>query len=204
MKSGFLWKTLVAFCVVTAPLIGHPYPGVCDDRPAFKYRWMGTDKWAPEHYCNVNIPKEYQKKRENYYQIWGSYDALGQLLPTEKYFKTHPEYFSLHNHKRIPAQFSLSNPDVRRIVADNLIAVIRESSGLDIVTLGLQDNRFICHFQKYCNNYPISDPGSEPNARFREIIAGWRSLAKKLFIYEYYYEINWLGADSKWHLTGRQ
>jgi len=264
VKSGFLWKIFVGILVVMSPLIGWPYSGVCGDKPAFKYRWMGTDKWAAEHGCNVNIPKEYQKKGEVYYQIWGGYHTLGRLLPPEKYFKTHPEYFALHNDKRIAAQLCLSNPDVRRIVADNLIAVIRQNPDLDIVTLGPQDNRLfcqcdrcraldeknpapdqvyskrmfhfykavservhkafpniiirfgcydtyaappkdqnltlppntyplICHFQKYCNNYPISDPTSRPNARFREIIAGWQKLASKLFVYEYYYKVNWLG-----------
>ena len=135
VKSGFLWKILVAIFVVVGPLIGQPYHGFCGDKPAFKYRWIGTDQWAAEHGCNVDIPKEYQKKGEDYYQIWGGYHTLGQLLPSEKYFKTHPEYFALQNHERIPAQLCLSNPDVQRIVADNLIAVIRENSDLDIVTL---------------------------------------------------------------------
>ena len=104
MELRLMWKIVVAICVVAALLAGAPYPGICDVRPAFKYRWMGTDQWAVEHGCNVNIPKEYQKKGGEYYQILGSYHTLGALLPSEKYFKTHPEYFALHNDKRIPKQ----------------------------------------------------------------------------------------------------
>jgi hypothetical protein len=68
-------------------------------------------------------------------------------------------------------------------------------------SLTLPPNTFplICHFQQYCNNHPIQDPSCEPNARFREIMAEWRNLADDLFIYEYYYKVNWL--DLPWPLV---
>lgn len=247
-----------------ALLIGGPYVVQSEERPAFKYRWIGTNKWAADHGCNVNIPEGYQKDGKNYYEIWGSFHTLQELLPPETYFKEHPEYFALYNKERIPHQLCLSSPQVRKIVADSIIKLIKDDPDLDIITLGLQDNRFfcqcpgctaldekdpapdqiysrrvllfykavsdrvykvfpditirfgcydiyaappkdksitlppntfplICHFQEYCNNFPIDHSTCAPNARFRDIIAGWRELADKLFIYEYYHKVNWLG-----------
>ena len=43
------------------------------------------------------------------------------LVPPEKYFKDHPEYFSFLNVQRIPdGQICLSNPDVLKIVISEL------------------------------------------------------------------------------------
>ena len=68
-------------------------------------------------------------------------------------------------------------------------------------SLTLPPNTFplICHFQQYCNNHPIQDHSCKPNTRFRQIVAGWRNLADDLFIYEYYYKVNWL--DLPWPLV---
>ncbi len=45
------------------------------------------------------------------------------LVPPDKYFKSHPEYFSLVNGNRIPTgQLCLTNPEVFRIVVDELRA----------------------------------------------------------------------------------
>jgi hypothetical protein len=65
-------------------------------------------------------------------------------------------------------------------------------------SLTLPPNTFplICHFQQYCNNHPIEDPLCGPNGRFREVISGWQDVAGDLFIYEYYYKVNWL--DLPW------
>jgi len=68
-------------------------------------------------------------------------------------------------------------------------------------SLALPPNTFplVCHFQQYCNNHPIQDSSCAPNTRFRQIIAEWRNLADDLFIYEYYYKVNWL--DLPWPLV---
>lgn len=256
-KGWLLWVLLVLF-------VGHSVAWCDESEPAFTYRWMGTDQWAAEHGCNVNIPKEYQKKGEEYYRIWGSYHTLGRLLPPDEYFKSHPEYFALRGPLRTPEQLCLSHPEVQQIVAEALIGIIRDNPDLTAVTLGPQDNRLfcecdrcraldeedpapdqlysrslflfyravadrvhrvfpdifvrfgcydvyaappkdrtltlpphtfplICHYQKYCNSHPISDPTCAYNTRFREIIADWRQRSDQLFMYEYYYKVNWLG-----------
>ena len=53
---------------------------------------------------------------------WGLFvHTFKTLVPPEKYFHDHPEYFSENNGVRVAdAQLCLSNPDVYRIVADEL------------------------------------------------------------------------------------
>lgn len=53
---------------------------------------------------------------------WGMFvHTFDDLVPPEKYFKTHPEYFSYLNVQRIPdGQLCLSNPEVFELVIDGL------------------------------------------------------------------------------------
>ncbi len=53
---------------------------------------------------------------------WGMFvHTFPQLMPSSVYFSEHPEYFSLVNGKRIQdGQLCLSNPDVIRILTENL------------------------------------------------------------------------------------
>jgi len=53
---------------------------------------------------------------------WGMWvHTFGRLIPAEKYFKKHPEYFSEIKGKRVAfGQLCLSNPDVLRLINENL------------------------------------------------------------------------------------
>jgi hypothetical protein len=46
--------------------------------------------------------------------------TIFSYLPPDKYFESHPEYFALRDGKRQPTEPCLSNPDVFRIVVENL------------------------------------------------------------------------------------
>ncbi len=61
-------------------------------------------------------------KLDTYKNEWGLFVHTFKLLvPPEKYFKDHPEYFSLTKGGRVPdAQLCLTNPNVFRIVVDTL------------------------------------------------------------------------------------
>lgn len=97
---------------------------------------------------------------------------------------------------------------VSELVHQNFPDVIIRFGAYDTYAAPPKDNRLtlppktfplICHFQQYCNNHPIPDPSCEPNTRFRQIVAEWQNLADDLFIYEYYYKVNWL--DLPWPLV---
>ena len=68
------------------------------------------------------------------------------LLPPEKYFKDHPEYFSEVRGKRLGrnSQLCLTNPDVFRIVASNLLAAIRRDPGGYRYAVTHNDNQNYC------------------------------------------------------------
>ncbi len=60
--------------------------------------------------------------RMSTFSNWGMFvHTFSQLMPPSEYFAAHPEYFSLVNGRRIQdGQLCLSNPDVIRILAENL------------------------------------------------------------------------------------
>ncbi|MEZ5195646.1 MAG: DUF4838 domain-containing protein [Bacteroidales bacterium] len=59
---------------------------------------------------------------------WGMFvHTFDDFIPYDKYFKTHPEYFSYLNVQRIPdGQLCLSNPDVFNLVVEDLKVRMRE------------------------------------------------------------------------------
>ena len=82
----------------------------------------------------------------------GDCHTFARLCPPELYFDRHPEYYSLWEGKRIPvgnvygrdAQLCLTNPDVLRIVTENVLKELRENPDRRIVELSQCDNRRCC------------------------------------------------------------
>ena len=74
-------------------------------------------------------------------RLFNGAENFYQLVPPSKYFAAHPEYYSLINGKRKDAgdsQLDLSNPNVFRIVTDQLVAEARQDPKL--LTLGFSPN----------------------------------------------------------------
>ena len=61
----------------------------------------------------------------------GSCHTFDKLLPPEKHFDSHPEYFSMVKGRRMKnrTQLCLTNPDVLRIVTSNVLERIRKDPG---------------------------------------------------------------------------
>jgi len=61
----------------------------------------------------------------------GNCHTFERLLPPEKYFDEHPEYFSMVKGVRLKerTQLCLTNPDVLRLVTSNVLARIRKDPG---------------------------------------------------------------------------
>ncbi|WP_164466983.1 DUF4838 domain-containing protein [Chryseobacterium taklimakanense] len=68
-----------------------------------------------------------------------------ELLPAEKYFKIHPEYFALVNGKRTATQPCLSRPEVFTIMKENLAAAIIKNPQFKIWSVSHNDNGDYCH-----------------------------------------------------------
>lgn len=63
------------------------------------------------------------------------------LLPPEKYFKDHPDYFALDKAgKRYPAQLCATNPEVAKIVTAVVLETLRQNPRAEIVSVSKNDN----------------------------------------------------------------
>jgi streptogramin lyase len=66
------------------------------------------------------------------------------LVPATQYFSTHPEYFALVNGARQPTQLDLSNPDVLRILVENVKKQLRAAPGSKFISVSPNDGRGYC------------------------------------------------------------
>ena len=74
--------------------------------------------------------------------LGGGHMMLCDPIPAKKYFAEHPEYFAENDGKRVPGlRYCLSNPDVQRLVAEDIIAKLRMTGGRGEYLFGLMDGR---------------------------------------------------------------
>ena len=71
--------------------------------------------------CRVNgaLARSLNKKWGGREELFGWCHTFRRILPPAKYFKEHPEYYSLVNGKRTPGQLCLTNPEMRKVFIDN-------------------------------------------------------------------------------------
>jgi hypothetical protein len=104
--------------------------------------------WSLRNRTNApdsKVPEEYGGHMD--------YDDLfvhtaARLLPPEKYFKDHPEYFAMDAQgKRYSAQLDPTNPDVARIVTENVLKVLKDNPHTEIVSVSKNDSGGdqVCH-----------------------------------------------------------
>ena len=73
------------------------------------------------------------------------------LLPPDKYFKDHPEYFAQDaSGKHDASQLCATNPDTARIVTENVLAVLAKNPHTEIVSISKNDSSrdHICHCER--------------------------------------------------------
>jgi hypothetical protein len=71
--------------------------------------------------------------------------TLGKLIPRDKYFAEHPEYFALVNGKRSVDQQCLSNSDVLKITIETLREEMKKQPGKKVWSVSQNDNYSYCH-----------------------------------------------------------
>ena len=83
--------------------------------------------------------------------------SFEDLCPPKTYFASHPEYYSLWEGKRIPGsneqgavvgQLCLTNPDVLRIVTNNVLKKLRAAPGARLVEVSQNDNARYCQCER--------------------------------------------------------
>ncbi len=118
-----------------------------EQRPAFCTRKIWGSRWA----------------RESRWKLWNRVGGLrletghawSRLLPPKQYFDTHPEYYPLVDGRRAPGQLCTSNPDVVRLVAENIIRRFEANPELVSASLSPDDGR---HFCQCANCRALDDP----------------------------------------------
>lgn len=88
-------------------------------------------------------------KLDNHQEEWGEWvHTFHKLVPPEKYFENHPEYFALRNGKRHPSQPCLSDTNVLNIVATTLEKWIQENPEARYWSVSQNDNQNYCECEK--------------------------------------------------------
>ena len=95
--------------------------------PVFSARLRNNFTRLPDKEPGTTIPGT----AEGY---WGVH-AMASHVPADKYFKEHPEYFSLYNGKRCTDQLCLSNPDVLKICIESMRKAMRENPDFMIYSM---------------------------------------------------------------------
>ena len=73
--------------------------------------------------------------------IGGGHMMIADPIPVEKYFDAHPEYFALKDgRRRREPYYCHSNPEVRRLVQEDVIRRLKITGGRGNYTFGLMDN----------------------------------------------------------------
>lgn len=113
--------------------------------------WDACDKdWAIANKVNFTwlqvIPDEWGGSNKHAGNL--SVHTYQVLMPPEKYFKDHPEYFSEINGKRRPAQLCLTNPDVLKILTNNVLDLIKSNPGSEYISVSPNDNTEYCECAK--------------------------------------------------------
>lgn len=113
----------------------------------FYYDALRNPSWCAHNRLN-DINAVTNCKYGNYSGYWGIHTFF-TLIPPEKYFVSHPEYFSRRNGRRIKdGQLCLSNPEMLTQLVRNLLSVIRQNPGYWCYDVSQMDNEDYCQCQR--------------------------------------------------------
>jgi hypothetical protein len=135
--------------------------------------------WSLFNGSNVNVDEEmgvhFYKQGHTFFDF----------LPPDRYYKKHPEYFSLVRGQRKPKQLCTSNQDVIREVVRNISLLIAETPRLDVITLFPQDGLGFCECDR-CK--ALDEPGlpsvQEVNSKWRKLgDERYRALSRRMVVF---------------------
>lgn len=120
-------------------LYNHEVPGL-RMRNDFYYDVIAHPDFAAKLRSNSTLSTVYPDKFGGSESYWSGH-SLVRFVSVDEYFDEHPEYFSEIDGKRIKdrAQLCLSNPDVLRIVIDEVRKVMRDEPGYLVYSVSQGD-----------------------------------------------------------------
>jgi hypothetical protein len=120
------------------------------EKPAFEYResfWYPAfdEDWSWRNGCNGHSSR-LTADRGGRIDYKGFVHTFYPLVPPEKHFAEHPEWFSLINGKRTTdrAQLCLTNPKLRDFMVERVKAWLRESPNAGIISVSQNDWHGAC------------------------------------------------------------
>lgn len=114
-------------------------------KPAFEYRDVYIREAMTPNYAARNRGNSYMakidKKRGGSIAYYPFVHSFNMLVPLEKYWDSHPEYFSMIEGKRIKdhTQLCMSNPEVLRIATETVMGWMRDKSEAKICSVSQND-----------------------------------------------------------------
>ena len=127
--------------------LSHAEQPVILNRLDFCYDALRHTDWTAHNLlnCQHRLTDGQYGRLEAY---WGIH-TFHTLIPPERYFSTHPEYFSIYQGKRSDkAQLCLSNSAMQKELVRNLKEVIRTTPGYWCYDVSQNDNKFPCECRK--------------------------------------------------------
>ena len=144
----------------------------CVETPSFKHRCFyvrseDSMQWAVRNRLNGFFAKEFAEAHGNLIYLpptVKSIHSFAHILPPEKYFDEHPEYYALINGKRTRPtirrnQICTTNPDVIRIIADAIRSYFQVYPDARVFSIAPNDGYGWCECEacqaldkKMCNN----------------------------------------------------
>lgn len=123
------------------------------EAPAFSFRvpyyYEATFQEYIDFHKLSSSPKDTDKPSWPVSNEWGLWvHTMHRLLPPEKWFAEHPEYFALRNGIRMTDQACLSNPEVLEIVSRNLAEEIKANPSARYWSVSQMDNFNYCECDK--------------------------------------------------------
>ncbi len=113
-------------------------------KPALDYRVVGWPSaadadWATRNHLNYGAPL--QAQHGGGLTFAGGGHSFYTLLPPDRYFKEHPEYYAEINGRRSAqkTQPCLTNPDVIRIVTQSVLQTLRNNPAIKNYWIGQED-----------------------------------------------------------------
>lgn len=145
--------------------------------PAFSYRevlqWEGWDEaWAMRN--RTNGQWERSDGADGLPEAWGGHrryaywvHSFETILPSEIYFNTHPEWYSLLDGKRAPkSQLCLSNPEMKAEVIRHVMEKLAADPKVDYISISQNDNYSRCQ----CPSCQASDKKYRPSGTLLHFI----------------------------------
>jgi len=142
-------------------------------KPSFDYRWVHSGDWALKQRMNVRVAVGGKQVGVNW--KW-HFHTFAILVPPEKYFDEHPEWFPLLGGKRQKStrehshstQLCTSNPEVVDKLAEGLLETLDADPTIEIITLSPNDGGGFC---ECANCTALDEPGRGWFARYSKRLA---------------------------------